>query len=118
MYPVLLLSDFNEAVIFSKVFEKYIKYQISWKSSNYFYKYATACSIVRNLQTDFYLRKCNSKFTGEKYILEIYRQTASRDTSMYINQQDAQNSCDKTLFSIYALHVSDCISPSSGATFL
>ena len=37
---------------------------------------------------------------------------------MYINQQDAQKSCDLTLFSIYALHVSDCISPSSGATFL
>ena len=34
---------------------------------------------------------------------------------MYINQQDAQNSCDQTLFSLYALHVSDCISPSSGA---
>ena len=35
---------------------------------------------------------------------------------MYINQQDAQNSCDYTLFSITALHVSDCISPSSGAS--
>ena len=37
---------------------------------------------------------------------------------MYINQQDAQNSCDQSLFSIYAVHVSDCISPSSGAVFL
>ena len=36
--------------------------------------------------------------------------------NMYIDQQDAQNSCDYTLFSLYALHVSDCISPSSGAT--
>ena len=38
--------------------------------------------------------------------------------NMYINQQDAQNSCDWTLFSIYTLHVSDCISPSSVAIFL
>ena len=37
---------------------------------------------------------------------------------MYINQQDAQNSCDQTLFSLCALHASDCISPSSGANFI
>ena len=37
---------------------------------------------------------------------------------MYINQQDAQNSCDYILFFIDALHVSDYISPSSGATFI
>ena len=36
---------------------------------------------------------------------------------MYINQQAAQNSCDYT-FSLNALHVSHCISPSSGATFI
>ena len=37
---------------------------------------------------------------------------------MYMNQQDAQNSCDQTLLSLNALHVSDCISPSSGAIFV
>ena len=39
---------------------------------------------------------------------------------MNINQQDAQNSCDQTLFSIRrsTLHVSDYFSPSSGATFI
>ena len=41
----------------------------------------------------------------------------TQSDNMYINQQDAQNSCDWTLFSIYVLHVSDCISPSSGANF-
>jgi hypothetical protein len=36
---------------------------------------------------------------------------------MYINQQDAQISVIKLYFPLDALHVSDCISPSSGATF-
>ena len=35
-----------------------------------------------------------------------------------INQQDAQNSCGQNLYSIDALHVSDSLSPSSGAIFL
>ena len=39
---------------------------------------------------------------------------------MYTNQQDAQDSCNWTLlfciFQLNVLHVSDCISPSSGAT--
>ena len=34
---------------------------------------------------------------------------------MYINQQDAQNSCD--YFPLDALQVSDSVSPSSGAIF-
>ena len=34
----------------------------------------------------------------------------------YINQQDAQNSVIRLYFTLDALHVSDCISPSSGAT--
>ena len=37
--------------------------------------------------------------------------------SMYINQQDAQILVIRLYFSLEALHVSDCISPSSGATF-
>ena len=37
---------------------------------------------------------------------------------MYINQQDAQNSVIRLYFSLDALHVSDCVSPSSGATFI
>ena len=37
--------------------------------------------------------------------------------SMYMNQQDAQNSCDWTNFLLNILHVSDYISPSSGATY-
>ena len=36
---------------------------------------------------------------------------------MYINQQDAQISVVGFYFSLDALHVSDSISPSSGATF-
>ena len=35
---------------------------------------------------------------------------------IYINQQDAQNSMIRLYFPLNALHVSDCISPSSGAT--
>ena len=38
---------------------------------------------------------------------------------MYINQQYAQDSCNYTLlfiFQLNALHVSDCISPPTGAT--
>ena len=38
--------------------------------------------------------------------------------SMYMNQQDAQNSCDRTLFLLDALQVADYISPSSGANFI
>ena len=37
---------------------------------------------------------------------------------MYINQQDAQNSVIGLYFPLDALHVSDYISPSSGATFI
>ena len=37
---------------------------------------------------------------------------------MYINQQDAQISVIKLYFLLDALHVSDCVSPSSGATFI
>ena len=36
---------------------------------------------------------------------------------MYI-KQDAQNSSDWTLFLLDNIHVSDCIIPSSGATFI
>ena len=36
--------------------------------------------------------------------------------NMYINQQDAQTSMIELYFSLDALHVSDYISPSSGAT--
>ena len=36
---------------------------------------------------------------------------------MYINQQDAQNSVIRLYFPLDALHVSDYVSPSSGATF-
>ena len=36
---------------------------------------------------------------------------------MYINQKDAQISVIKLYFPLYALHVSNCISPPSGATF-
>ena len=50
-------------------------------------------------------------------LLVWYCMTCALSCNMYINQQDAQNSCDKTLFSLHALHVSDCINPSSGATF-
>ena len=39
-----------------------------------------------------------------------------RQSNMYINQQDAQNSVIKLYFPLDALNVSDCISPSSGAT--
>ena len=45
------------------------------------------------------------------------KETESYQNCMYINQQDEQNSCDLTLLSLDALHVSECISPSSGATF-
>ena len=38
-------------------------------------------------------------------------------SNMYINQQDAQNSVIRLYFSLDALHVSDYVSPSSGATF-
>ena len=48
---------------------------------------------------------CNIKLPGE-----------SRESNMYMNQRDAQTSCDYTYFPLDALHVSDCISPSSGAT--
>ena len=37
---------------------------------------------------------------------------------MYINQQDAQNSVIRLYFLLDAVHVSDCISPSSGETFI
>ena len=37
---------------------------------------------------------------------------------MYINQQDAQNSVIRFYFPLYALHVSDYVSASSGATFI
>jgi hypothetical protein len=37
---------------------------------------------------------------------------------MYINQQDAQISVINLYFILDALHVSDYISPSSGATFI
>ena len=37
---------------------------------------------------------------------------------MCINQQDASNSVIKLSFPLDALHVSDYISPSSGATFI
>ena len=36
--------------------------------------------------------------------------------NMYINQQDAQNSVITLYFPLDALHVSDYIGPSSGAT--
>ena len=36
--------------------------------------------------------------------------------SMYINQQDAQNSVIRLYFPLDALHVSDYVSPSPGAT--
>ena len=36
--------------------------------------------------------------------------------NMYVNQQDAQNSVIILYFILDALHVSDYISPSSGAT--
>ena len=36
---------------------------------------------------------------------------------MYINQQDAQNSVVRLYFLLDSLHVSDSVSPSSGATF-
>ena len=36
--------------------------------------------------------------------------------NMYMNQQDAQNSVIRLYFPLDALHVSDYISPSSGAT--
>ena len=46
-----------------------------------------------------------------KYVnMEIYL------GSMYINQQDAQNLVIRLYFLLDALHVSDCMSPSSGAT--
>ena len=38
--------------------------------------------------------------------------------SMYINQRDAQNSVIRLYFPLDALHVSDYISPLSGATFI
>ena len=38
--------------------------------------------------------------------------------NMYINQQDAQISVIRLYFQLNAVHVSDCISPSSGATFI
>ena len=38
--------------------------------------------------------------------------------NMYINQQDAQNSVIRLYFLLDALHVSDYISPSSGAAFI
>ena len=38
--------------------------------------------------------------------------------NMYINQQDAQNPMIRLYFPLDALHVSDYISPSSGATFI
>ena len=37
---------------------------------------------------------------------------------MYINQQDAQILVIRLYFPLDVLHVSDCISPSSGATFI
>ena len=37
---------------------------------------------------------------------------------MYINQQDAPNSVIRLYFPLDSLHVSDYISPSSGATFI
>ena len=37
-------------------------------------------------------------------------------TDTYVNQQDAQNSVITLYFPLDALHVSDCISPSSGTT--
>ena len=52
------------------------------------------------------------------YGLKEVRQFKINLRFMYINQQYAQNFCDLTLFSIYALHVSDRIIPSSGAVFL
>ena len=36
--------------------------------------------------------------------------------NMYINQQDAQISVIRLYFLLDALHASDCVSPSSGAT--
>ena len=38
--------------------------------------------------------------------------------NMYIKQQDAQNSMVRLYFPLDALHVSDYVSPSSGATFI
>ena len=38
--------------------------------------------------------------------------------NMYINQQDAQISVIRLYFLLDALHISDYISPSSGATFI
>ena len=40
-----------------------------------------------------------------------------RQSNMYINQQDAQNSVIKLYFPLDALNVSDCVSPSSGTAF-
>ena len=37
--------------------------------------------------------------------------------NMYINQQDAQNSVIRLYFPLDALHISESVSPSSGATF-
>ena len=37
---------------------------------------------------------------------------------MYIKQQDAQNTVIRLYFPLDALHVSDCIGPSSGAIFI
>ena len=54
----------------------------------------------------------------------MHSQTHGHETTklecpyMYINQQDAQNSVIRRYFPLDALHVSDCISPSSGATFI
>ena len=46
----------------------------------------------------------------------IHRQ--QNQDNMYINQQDAQNSVIRLYFPLDAVHVSDYISPSSGATFI
>ena len=40
------------------------------------------------------------------------------ECNMYIIQKDAQNYVFRLNFPLDALHVSDCISPSSGATFI
>ena len=37
---------------------------------------------------------------------------------MYINQEDAKILVIRLYFQLDALHVSDCVSPSSGATFI
>ena len=42
--------------------------------------------------------------------------TVEHNLCMYINQQDTQNSVMRLYFPLDALHVSDYISPSSGAT--